>query len=156
MHIHHTARQASWTTARAFIAACFVLASAGDRLLAQAPAAEQAVRQAEDRRIKAMIDDDFATLEAVLADDLTYGHSSGVVDTKASYIETLRSGKTKYLTFDRAPSVVRLYGDTAIVTGAATLSLRGQPAPFTLRYTLAYVLREGQWRMVAWQSTRLP
>ena len=156
MHIHHTARQASWTTARALIAACFVLVSAGQRLQAQAPAAEQAVRQVEDRRIKAMIDDDFATLEAVLADDLTYGHSSGVVDTKASYIETLRSGKTKYLTFDRTPSVVRLYGDTAIVTGTATLSLRGQPAPFTLRYTLAYVLREGQWRMVAWQSTRLP
>ncbi len=103
-----------------------------------------------------MIDDDFATLEAILADDLTYGHSSGVVDTKAAYLETLRSGKTKYLTFDRAPSVVRVYGDTAIITGTATLSLRGQAAPFTLRYTLAYVMREGQWRMVAWQSTRLP
>jgi ketosteroid isomerase-like protein len=123
---------------------------------AQTPAAEQAVRQVEDRRIKAMIDDDFATLEAVLADDLTYGHSSGLADTKASYLDTLRSGKTKYLTFDRAPSVVRVYGDTAIITGTATLSLRGQAAPFTLRYTLAYVKREGQWRMVAWQSTRLP
>jgi ketosteroid isomerase-like protein len=132
------------------------MTSAGHGLRAQAPAAEQAVRQVEDRRIKAMIDDDFATLEAVLADDLTYGHSNGLVDTKASYLETLRSGKTKYLTMDRAPSVVRVYGDTAIITGTATLSLRGQAAPFTLRYTLAYVMREKQWRMVAWQSTRLP
>jgi hypothetical protein len=123
---------------------------------AQAPATEQAVRQVEDRRIKAMIDDDFATLDAILADDLTYGHSSGLADTKAAYLEALRSGKTKYLTFDRAPSVVRIYGNTAIITGTATLSLRGQAAPFTLRYTLAYVMREGQWRMVAWQSTRLP
>ena len=52
--------------------------------------------------------------------------------------------------------MVRLYGDTAVITGAATIGLRGQAAPFTLRYTLVYVKREGQWRMVAWQSTRLP
>jgi len=156
MQLHYTARLASWVNTRSVIAAVVLMAAAGHGLRAQSPAPEQAVRQVEDRRIKAMIDDDFATLETVLADDLTYGHSSGVVDTKASYLETLRSGKTKYLTFDRAPSVVRVYGDTAIITGTATLSLRGQAAPFTLRYTLAYVMREGQWRMVAWQSTRLP
>ena len=133
-----------------------VLAAAASAAYAQAPSGEQAVRQVEDRRIKAMIDDDLATLDAVLADDLTYGHSNGVVDTKASYLETLRSGKTKYQTIERLPSVVRVYGDTAIVTGMATVGLRGQAAPFTLRYTLAYVMRDGQWRMVAWQSTRLP
>ena len=135
------------------VIATLVAASAG--LRAQSPA-EQAVRHAEDRRIKALVDDDFATLDTVLADDLTYGHSNGVLDTKASYMETLRSGKTKYMSIDRTPSVIRLYGDTAIVTGMATVALKGQPAPFTLRYTLAYVMREGQWRMVAWQSTRLP
>ena len=140
---------------RAILAAT-LLAATANGTLAQPPATEQAVRQVEDRRIKAMIDDDFATLEAVLADDLTYVHSNAVVDTKASYMETLRSGKTKYQTIERLPSVVRIYGDTAIITGTATVGLRGQAAPFTLRYTLAYVMREGQWRMVAWQSTRLP
>jgi len=156
MHSSHTAPRTSQGTAPAILAIAILLALAGPALQAQGPAAEQAVRQAEDRRIKAMIDDDLATLEAILADDLTYGHSNGVVDTKASYLETLRSGKTKYVAFDRAPSVVRVYGETAIVTGTATVSLRGQAAPFTLRYTLAYVMRGGQWRMVAWQSTRLP
>ena len=152
----------SWTNltfsplTRGILAAALLLALAGDRLFAQPPAIEQAVRQVEDRRIKATIDDDLATLEAILADDLTYGHSNGVVDTKASYMETLRSGKTKYQTIERLPSVVRVYGNTAIITGTATVGLRGQAAPFTLRYTLAYVMRDGQWRMVAWQSTRLP
>jgi len=156
MRIHSSARLAVSATSRAILATAILLAWAGDGLLAQASGAEQAVRQAEDRRIKALIDDDFATLDAALADDLTYGHSNGVVDTKASYMETLRSGKTKYQTIERLPSVVRVYGDTAIVTGTATVGLRGQAAPFTLRYTLAYVMRDGQWRMVAWQSTRLP
>ena len=148
-------RRAVSVRCRAIAAAAFLLAGVSSPLTAQTPA-EQAVRQVEDRRVKAMIDDDFAALDAVLADDLTYAHSSGALDTKASYLESLKSGKTKYLTFDRTPSVVRLYGDTAVITGAATLSLRGQAAPFSLRYTVVYVRRDGQWRMVAWQSTRLP
>ena len=148
-------RRASLFTWPAIAAAAFLLGSASSQLAAQA-STEQVVRQVEDRRVKAMIDDDFAALDAVLADDLTYTHSSGALDTKASYLETLKSGKTKYLTFDRTPSVVRLYGDTAVITGAATLSLRGQAAPFSLRYTLVYVKRDGLWRTVAWQSTRLP
>ena len=156
MHLHHIAARTSWGTTRAILATALLLAVAAGALHAQTPAAEQAVRQVEDRRIKAMIDDDLPTLEAILADDLTYGHSSGVVDTKAAYLEALRSGKTKYQSFDRLQSAVRVYGETAVVTGTATLSLRGQAAPFTLRYTLVYVLRDRQWRMVAWQSTRLP
>jgi hypothetical protein len=125
------------------------------RASAQTSPAEQAVRQTEDRRIKAMIDDDFATLDAVLADDLTYTHSSAVTDTKAEYIGTLRSGKTKYESFDRTPSTVRVYGDSAVVTGGATIGLRGQAAKIPLRYTLVYVKRGGEWKMVAWQSTRV-
>jgi hypothetical protein len=132
------------------------ITSASQPAHAQVASAEQAVRQAEDRRIKALIDDDFATLEAILADDLTYTHSSALVDTKASYLETLRTGKTKYESFDRTPSTVRLYGETALVTGGATIGLRGQATKIEVRYTLAYVRQAGQWRMVAWQSTRLP
>lgn len=155
MRLHSSTGFTVRATTRVIVTAAVLLALAGVGLRAQPPT-EQAVRLIEDRRIKAMIDDDFATLDAVLADDLTYTHSNGVVDTKASYVETLRSGKTKYQTIERLPSVVRLYGNTAIITGTATVGLRGQAAPFTLRYTLAYVMRDGQWRMVAWQSTRLP
>ncbi|HEX7087180.1 MAG TPA: nuclear transport factor 2 family protein [Vicinamibacterales bacterium] len=119
-------------------------------------AEEAAVRAAEDRRIKALIDDDFAALEEVLADDLTYTHSNASVDTKASYIETLRKGTTKYAAIERDTPVVRLYGNTAILTGAATMTMRGQADPVRLRYTLVYVKRDGRWQAVAWQSTRLP
>lgn len=147
-------------SARAIAQACLIavalVSPASDETNAQALSAEQAVRQAEDRRVSATIANDFAALDAVLADDLTYGHSNGLVDTKASYIESLRSGKSKYESIERGPSVVRVYGNTAVVTGAATVGLRGLATPLSLRYTLAYVLRDGQWRMVAWQSTRAP
>lgn len=156
MRHHFTTSMTSRAIARACLIAALLLLPGSHEAFAQPDAAEQAVRQVEDRRIKATIANDFATLDAVLADDLTYAHSSGVVDTKASYIESLRSGKTKYESIDRSPSLVRVYGNTALITGSATVGLRGLAAPLSLRYTLAYVMRDGQWRMVAWQSTRLP
>ena len=122
--------------------------------LAAQSSGEAAVRAVEDRRIKALVEDDFATLEAIFADDLHYTHSSAVVDDKASYMAALRSGKTKYETIDRGPSRVALYGDTALMTGTAVVGLRGRAEKLSLRYTLVYVKQGGQWRMVAWQSTR--
>lgn len=142
-------------TSRLTVAALLVAALALPAR-AHAQSAEQAVRQVEDRRIKALVDDDVATLEAIFADDLTYTHSSAAVDTKASYIAALRSGKTKYESVDRQPSTVRVYGDAAVMTGEALVGLRGRAEKLALRYTLVYVKQGGQWRMVAWQSTRLP
>lgn len=118
------------------------------------PADETAVRAVEDRRIKALVDDDFATLDAIFADDLTYTHSSAVMDDKAAYMAALRSGKTKYETIDRGPATVRLYGDVAVMTGTAVVGLRGRADKLPLRYTLMYAKKSGRWQMVAWQSTR--
>ena len=50
----------------------------------------------EDKRFAAMIARDFATLERMVHDELLYTHSSGVTDTKASWIESMKSGKVKY------------------------------------------------------------
>ena len=115
---------------------------------------EAAVRAVEERRVKALVEDDFATLEAIFGDDLHYTHSSAVVDDKASFMAALKSGKTKYESIERGPAVVRLYGDTALMTGTAMVGLRGRAEKLSLRYTLLYVKRAGEWKMVAWQSTR--
>jgi uncharacterized protein (TIGR02246 family) len=142
-------------TPRLAALAAVLLAAAAQPALAQSPD-EAAVRAVEDRRIKALVEDDFATLDAIFADDLHYTHSSTVVDDKASYMAALRTGKTKYESIDREPARVRIYGDTALMTGTAVVGLRGRPEKLPLRYTLVYVRQGGQWRMVAWQSTRRP
>lgn len=135
--------------------AAVLLAAAAQPLAAQS-ADEVAVRAVEDRRIKALVEDDFATLDGIFADDLHYAHSSTVVDDKASFMAALRTGKTKYETIEREPVRVRIYGDTAVMTGTAMVGLRGRAEKLPLRYTLVYVRQGGQWRMVAWQSTRRP
>jgi ketosteroid isomerase-like protein len=117
-------------------------------------AEEAAVRAVEERRVKALVGDDFATLESIFGDDLHYTHSSAVVDDKASFMTALRTGKTKYESMERGPAAVRIYGDTALMTGTAIVGLRGRTEKLSLRYTLLYVKRAGEWKMVAWQSTR--
>jgi Domain of unknown function (DUF4440) len=67
----------------------------------------------EDKRYTAMCGGDFATLEAMLHDELLYTHSSGLTDTKATWLASLRSGKTKYKSAACSDRKVRLAGDTA-------------------------------------------
>jgi ketosteroid isomerase-like protein len=122
-------------------------------------AAGQSPAKLDEERTEAMIKGDLATLDRLLADDLSYVHSSTKVDTKASFIENLRSGASKYKAFQREEANTRVFGDSAINTGVATVSVENQgqaPATFKIRYTDVWVNRGGKWQMVAWHSTRVP
>jgi hypothetical protein len=77
----------------------------------------------EDKRYAAMCGGDFAALEAMLHDELLYTHSSGLTDTKATWLASLRSGKTKYKSAACSDRKVRLAGGTALVTGRAAMEI---------------------------------
>jgi ketosteroid isomerase-like protein len=116
------------------------------------------VAAAEKKRFAAMIAGDVAILAPLLADDLTYTHSSGRVDTKAQFLDNLRSGQQKYFSIAPEDTAVRVYGDTAVSTGRSAMhvSAAGQEMRFRIQFTDVWVRRDGRWQMVAWQSTRLP
>ena len=83
-------------------AAVTIAALAGCAAHAQRPAssapAEQAVAAAAEKLRVAMIDPTPAALSALVADDLSYGHSGGRVDTKDSFIGDLVAGKSDFVT----------------------------------------------------------
>ena len=112
----------------------------------------------EDRRVAATVAADVATLEEVLADDLIYTHSSASVDTKTAYIDKLRSGSLSYISIERGPADIRIWGDTATVTGQAVLqiSAEGNARQINISYLNVWVPIDGRWQMVAWQSTPRP
>ena len=58
---------------------------------------------------------DFETARSLLADDLHYTHSSSSVDTKASLIEAITSGRSAYRKIERPQERIRVYGDSAVV-----------------------------------------
>jgi ketosteroid isomerase-like protein len=127
--------------------------------LALAAAPEAAVEQAEKNWAAGITKQDFALLGKVLADDLVYTHSTGSVDTKQSYIEALKSGKSKYFSVDYDELKSRSLGkDTAVVTARLRVRVlsNGQPTDMKLSILHVFALRGGQWQLVAHQSARLP
>src|SRR5215470_4729989 len=83
----------------------------------------EAVIDLDKKRMLAMATKDIATLDALLADDLVYTHSSARLDTKQSLIANMKSGATVYSAVD--PSQVRAQdvGDAVILTGVARIKV---------------------------------
>ena len=125
---------------------------------ARAGDAEQAVLAAHDQRIALTIAGDRAGLAAMMTDDLTYTHSSGVEESKAEFLDGLKSGKYLYREITPRGRKVRVHGDAAIVSGPAHVVIEpgGKRTELELYFTELYVKEAGQWRMALWQSTRLP
>jgi len=125
---------------------------------ASAAGAKAAVLKADNDRFAAMQKDDVAALEKILGDELHYTHTSAVVQTKAQFIDDIRTGKIKYLSVEPNDQNVDVFGNVAVVTGGAAVHiiLNGADQSFKIRYTNVQVNRNGRWEMVAWEATRLP
>jgi 3-hydroxyisobutyrate dehydrogenase-like beta-hydroxyacid dehydrogenase/ketosteroid isomerase-like protein len=119
---------------------------------------QREIRALEDRRYRAMIDSDVAALETLLGDDLVYTHSTSLVDSKASYLDKLRSRKVVYRKVERPEESIQVHGDTAVITGEVRLEVLvdGSPRAMRSRFTNVWAKRPRGWQMVAWQSTPLP
>ena len=113
---------------------------------------------AEDDRYKAQTTNDFAAMEKLFGDDLVYIHSSAVVDNKATYIDSMRSGAVKYRIMRRSAVTVRTYGCIAILSGQANfdVTVKGKDMSVDLRFHTIWVKRGGGLQFVSWQATRVP
>jgi ketosteroid isomerase-like protein len=147
-------------TLRLILMAMLVLPLAG---AAQTPArdgAEQQVLQAEKDRFAAMVKGDKAALERLLADDLTYTHSSALFESKAEFIKSVTSGAIDYVSVTPSETdwKVRIDGNIAIVNGLAAVNVvdSGKDLKFRLRFTTVHRNQGGRWQLASWQATRLP
>ena len=118
----------------------------------------QAIIDLDKKRMQAMVAKDVATLEAIIADDLVYTHSSARLDTKKSLIGGMTGGSTVYTSCEPSDVKAQDFGETVVLTGIAQIKVvvNGTPNAFGVRFTDVYARRNGRWQMVTWQSTRLP
>ena len=116
------------------------------------------VLAAEERRYGAMLGADLDLLDRLLADELSYAHSSGVRDTKDEYLRKVRSGYYRYLSVEHPVERVEVVGDTAIVVGRMTsdLLVGGTPKTIDNLALAVWVRRDGHWELLAYAPTRLP
>lgn len=119
---------------------------------------EKELRAVEEQRYRAMIQADLPALEKLLADDLVYVHSSGSIESKEQFLASIRSGGLKYKKITPEDPRYRIAGNLAVVTGKSSVEVErdGKPQSFRLRFTAVYEKAAAGWRMVSWQTTRLP
>lgn len=115
------------------------------------------VKAAEHMWLEGITKNDFPKLEKVLADDLYYLHSTGVADTKKSYIESMSSGKQRYSKGQINDLKIRVYGTTAVINGDANFEFvtNGKPGKGHLKYTHVFVKNAKGWQLVSHQSLKV-
>jgi ketosteroid isomerase-like protein len=117
------------------------------------------VMAVEQARTAALESSDVAALDRIMADDVTYVHASGKVDTKSSYLAAIRSGQLHYISWRPKKLEVRVMKDSAVINGEYSVRVtdsRMQAAPFNIDIFIlsVYARRDGRWQQIAWQSTR--
>jgi ketosteroid isomerase-like protein len=112
----------------------------------------------EQQRIQAILDVDMPALYAIYADAFFYNTASGASFTRSEYLPRYQSGELKVNKSTSEVREVRVYGDTAIVTGIVRVdaTIKGENADLRLRYLNVWVKRENGWVLVARQATNLP
>jgi ketosteroid isomerase-like protein len=126
------------------------------------------VSTTDDKAIVARLDteyqaavkaNDVATMDRILADDFVLVTGRGTTFTKADLLEEARDGKMVYERQEELEQIVRVWGDTAVVTALlwAKGTNEGKPFDYKLWFSDTYVRFPSGWRYVLAQaSLRLP
>lgn len=109
---------------------------------------ERQAREASLRR-----DAEFS--QRTLAEDYVAITPLGQVTTKQDTVSARKSGQLRYEALNVSDMVVRVYGDTAVVTARAEVKGHqlGEDFSGPYRYTRVWVRRTGHWQAVSYQAT---
>ena len=108
----------------------------------------------ENERYAAMLLADTSALERLLHRDLLYMHSSGVADTKSSYLEGLQSGIWRYKRIERVDQKIIVQDHAALVFNRLLISIlvRDVPKELDNRALAVWVWEREGWQLLGLQS----
>lgn len=124
------------------------LAQAGD---------DAAVAAAVEAFRNAMLKADKAKFEALCADQMSYGHSAGRLETKAEFIAASTSGKTTWNFITLSDATVKVVGNNAIarhVLTGETLS-DGKTTAIKIGILMVWQKQGADWKLLARQAYRI-
>jgi ketosteroid isomerase-like protein len=108
-------------------------------------------RQAKEASLRR----DAEFVQRTLAEDYVAITPLGQVTTKQDTVSARKSGQLRYQAIDVSDMVVRVYGDTAVVTARADVKGHqlGEDFSGPYRYTRVWVRHNGHWQTVSYQAT---
>jgi ketosteroid isomerase-like protein len=124
---------------------------------AQAVATAEEIKKLEHDRIQEGVRKDIAYVEAATADDYVQIDWDGKVLDKTATLARIKSNSIQLQSNTLDEISVRVYGDSAVVTGLATRRgvMDGKNISTGIRYTRVYIKRDGRWQVVQFQQTRV-
>ncbi|WPU92665.1 nuclear transport factor 2 family protein [Mucilaginibacter sabulilitoris] len=108
---------------------------------------------------KAMVDADGATLDKLTSSELSYGHSSGKLQTKKEFVDDIVTGVSDFVSIDLTEQNIKIVGNTAIVRhvlSAATNDKGKGAGTVKLGILLVWVKNNSEWQLVARQAVKVP
>lgn len=112
------------------------------------------ITQALEEFRTAMINADQLALEKLTADELSYGHTRGVVEGKPEFIHAIVSGKDVFHTLEFSDQTISLVENVAVVRHRflADVSIGGTRVQSDVRALLVWILEGGEWKLLARQA----
>ena len=118
-------------------------------------AVEDQIKKMEKDRAAAVVKGDVATLEKLTSDDYMFINAYGQLSDKATTMNGIKTGNIKLTSNEVSDLKVRVYGNTAVVTGKANSkgTIGGRELTGPVMFTRVYVKNNGKWQSVAFQQT---
>jgi hypothetical protein len=122
-------------------------------------ASPETIRQREDVLYAAMIALDYAALDDLLSSDLSYVHSTGVVESKPAYLAALRQGLYEYAAITRHDGGTQIFATCAVTHGIIDMAVGAMGSAKSivrLQHVLVWIRQGETWRLTLRQATRIP
>ena len=129
----------------------------GTYLFAQSSDEKEIANRVEMLR-KALLTPDKTILEELAADQLSYGHSTGLIEDKAAFVDDLIKGKTVFTSIDLLDQTIKIAGDAAIVRHRmiAGLNNNNTPSKVDIIILMVWQKQNGEWKLLARQAAKVP
>jgi ketosteroid isomerase-like protein len=117
---------------------------------------QKEVVKLENEFARAVANNDAGALDGLLANDWIIVDPDGSIVDKARFLEVIKSGALSHESMESTDLRVRLYGNTAVVTGLTTTKgkFMGQDFASCERATDIFVKQTDRWQCVFTQLTR--
>lgn len=118
---------------------------------------EKEVRAIVESLRQAMMNADRATLEKIAAEELTYGHSAGLIEDKAAFVSSIADRKFEFKKIEYPDVTVTISGPNAIVRHKITGDTAnfGVPGTVNIGVLLVFQKQKGEWKLIARQAYKL-
>ena len=119
---------------------------------------EEELLKVEKEFAKAIVKNDLEGIERLVAVDWIIVGPDGEIVERARFFEVIKSGAMTHDAMESEDFRIRVYGDSAVVTGItrAKGKFMGQEFSTEERATDVFVNRDGRWQCVLTHLTRIP